>query len=198
VWSSCPEQPVGDLGAAQEADATRAPSPQKALAYGFPASRWTATTCSPSTPPAARRWRARGGDGPDPHRVRDLSPRRAHHRRRSHQVPLGRGGRRGSARIRSRASRLSREAEPARAGPEGGGRGDRRAPPWRFEARGPPDPLDMFDHVYADAPPSSRPSAPSWRRGCGDGRAAADGARAARPAHARPATTQARRWAHDS
>ena len=31
---------------------------QKALAYGFPASRSTATTCSPCTRPAARPWSA--------------------------------------------------------------------------------------------------------------------------------------------
>ena len=66
---------------------------QKALAYGFPGI------------PGGRQRRARRARGeprgrrararrrrPDAHRMRHVSPRRPHHRRRSHQVPVGGGG----------------------------------------------------------------------------------------------------------
>ena len=121
------EQPVGDLDAAQEADPLAHHRPEGAR-LRLPG------------PPGGRQRRARGVRGqprggragaprrrPDPHRVRHLSPGRAHHRRRSHQVPLGRGG--GGVGAEGSAHplpRLSREAEPAGARPGGGGRrGDR-------------------------------------------------------------------------
>ena len=101
-----PEQPVGHLRAAQEADALARPSPRRRWPTASRASRWTATTCWPSTRRAGRRsTRARAGGRADADRVRHLPPRRAHDGRRPDQVPLGRRGRGlGAARTRSRAS----------------------------------------------------------------------------------------------
>ena len=161
-----PEQPVGDLGPAQEADALRGPSPRRRSPTASRASRWTATTCSRSTRRAARRWSARArGDGPtliecvtyrlgvhttadDPTKYRSSEEVEAWERK----DPLTRFG------------AYLQKQNLLDDGPRGAGRRrDRRARCKRFEAAGPPDPLAMFDHAYADA--ARRTRGPARRDG---------------------------------
>ena len=171
----CPEQPVGDLGAAQEADplAHHRPEGARLRLPGHPGGRQRRAR--------GLRGEPRGGGAgaprrrPDADRVRHVPPGRAHHRRRSDEVPLGRGGQGVGA--EGPADPLRRL--PARSGTswstgleEQIERGDRAGGP-AFEAVGRRGPLGMFDHAYATrrAPPERsgprcRPErARSWRRG---------------------------------
>ena len=118
------EQPVGHLGAAQEADT-------------LPHDRAEGAGLRIPRDPGGRQRRARRAGGkprgggararrrrPDADRVRHVSPRRPHHRRRSDQVPVGgRGQGLGAQGSLDALSRLSGEEEPDRARAR---RGDRR------------------------------------------------------------------------
>ena len=152
---------------------------QKALAYGLPGIQVDGNdvlAVYAAAREAVERARARRGAHAD--RVRDVSPRRPHHRRRSDQVPLrGRSRRRGSRRTRSRASaRTSRSSSLLDAGLEAEVDEEIAAAVRRFEATPPPDPLTIFDHVYARA--ARRISRRSGRR--------SSRARVGHPARAQP------------
>ena len=177
-----PEQPVGDLGAAQEADALAHDRPEGA---GLRAAR----------PPGGRQRRPRGlrrlprggraragRRRAHADRVRDLPPRRAHHGRRPDQVPLDRGGRGVGAQGPAHAlRRLSGEEEPA--GGRAGGRGRRRDRRRRAALRGarrrPTRSRCSTTSTASCRPHLGAPARPSSPPGC---------ATAARPPAPRPAT----------
>ena len=71
---------------------------EKAVGAGFPANRWTATTCWRSPNASARPWSARARARADPAGVHQLSPVRPHHGRRRQPLPFRRGGQPGLAR----------------------------------------------------------------------------------------------------
>src|SRR6185503_18564688 len=119
-----PEQPVGDLGPAQEADPLAHHRPEgPRLRLPRPAGRRQRRAGGLRGQPRG----GRAGTGrrrADPHRVRHLPPGRAHHLRRPDQVPLGRGGGGVGAQGSAHAlRRLPPAAQPGRARPR---RGDRR------------------------------------------------------------------------
>ena len=160
-----PEQPVGDLGAAQEADAL---ADHRAEGAGLRAAR---PAGGRQRRPRRLRGVPRGGRAgarrrrADADRVRDLPTRRAHDGRRPDQVPLDRGGRGVGAQGPAHALRhLSAEEEAPGGRADGvGRRRDRRGGAALRGRSAPPDPLTMFEHAYGERPPHL--DAPARRAG---------------------------------
>ena len=92
-WSSSARTTSGPSPCRSRSRRTPGRSPRRRSPTACPASRWTATTCWRSTRRAGSGRAGARRRRPDADRVRHLSARRAHHRRRPDQVPLGRGGR---------------------------------------------------------------------------------------------------------
>ena len=149
------EQPVGDLGAAQEADPLRAPSPRRRWPTAFPGIQVDGNdvlAVYAASREAVERARARRR--PDPDRVRHLSSGRAHHRRRSDQVPVRGGGEGVGAEGPAHPlhAPISRSGTSLEAGVEAAStRRSRRRRALRGGRRR-PIPLAMFDHAYGEPP----------------------------------------------
>ena len=129
-----PEQPVGHLRAGPPAVA-RLHRPAGPGVRHPRASRSTATTCWPSSPPPGSRWPAPRRPGPDAHRGRDLPHGPAHDVGRPHPLPLAADEEEWRvkdplARLRAllRAEGLADDGFDER-GRGRGGRGGRRAAP---------------------------------------------------------------------